>query len=116
MIADAAGATQIVGVILVGLTLALTIGSSFVVSSRTRGLSESVTALQVANGGLREIISDMDRRAVQSETECERRLHAQEVASAIEINKLKGKLEVLTGDLATQLVAAAITAARKDAE
>lgn len=116
MIADAATATQILSVILVALTLFVALGSSLVVRSRTQGLSESVTALQTANGGLRDIITDLERKQITDNAECDRRLLAQEVTYASEINNLKGKLEVLTGDLAERLVAAAITAARKDAE
>lgn len=114
MIANAAGATQFVtaAVVVVGFLLAL--GSSFVVRSKTQGLSESVDALQAANSGLRDIIKDKDVELARKDIQCQQELHEVEVRCAEEVNQLKGKLQVVTGDLAAQLVAAAIEAARRD--
>lgn len=114
MLASAAtqGAT-IAGALLAIVTLVIAVGTAFVVQSRTSGMSTSLGIMETANAGLRDVVEDLKSELAASEATCADQLHAQEVSYTGQIQKLEGKLDLLTGDLAERLVAAAITAAQK---
>lgn len=113
MIADAAATTQFVVAALAAIGVFIAIGSAVVVRSKATGLTDSVDVLSTANTTQRSIIADMELDKVRQATRCEAEKHEIEVRYVSRIKTLEGKLEVMTGDLAAQIVAATKVAAER---
>ncbi len=104
---------QIIGLGVVVFSLLISVAGAFLVMSRTKGLGDSVGLLQEANEGLRGIIEDEKQARINDNRECDRKLHEQEVVYTSKIGLLEGQIQVLTGDIAERIAAAAVLAARR---
>lgn len=116
LIADAAGKTQAVGLVIAIIVFMVGVGGAIFIQSRTTGLTQTVAAMNDANGELRAIIADNKVKFLEKDAEHSKEISDLRVAHTAEVTRLEGKLEALTGDIAEKLVQAAADAAARVAK
>lgn len=97
---------QIIGGVIAGVVALGGVAAMLWAVSKVRGVEASLTLLNEANSGLREVIVDLEKKESRDREGFQRQLHAQEKECATAIAKLEGQIDTLTGGLADRIIAA----------
>lgn len=106
-------AGQLAEYLLIVVTLGAILGV-ILVYAKTKGATDSIPAIAMANQELRMIIDDRDDQIEKLKEDFTRKLHLQELACKQEISQMQGQVDVLTSQLGQNIAREVVVAIRQE--